>query len=133
MPSVKIDKSEQVSIRPGIHTATIEDAVVAVSNAGNEMLKLRVKVGTLFFNSWVVFTTKNSKNLEIFAVSIGKKVADRQVLTIEPEDCIGKIAKVELGEGNRINEKTNTPYLEIKSWLPPGGEPTDVTGDEIPF
>lgn len=133
MPSVKIEKSKHVSIRPGIHTATIEDATEAVSNAGNEMLRLRVKVGTLFFNSWVVFTTKNSDNLAEFAASIGKKVADYEILTIEPEDCIGKTAKVELGEGNRINEKTNTPYLEIKRWLPPGGEPTDVTGDEIPF
>lgn len=133
MPSVKIDKSEQVSVKAGIHMATIEDATEAVSNAGNEMLKLRVKVGTLFFNAWVVFTTKNSRNVAEFATSIGKKVVEGKTLTIETEDCIGKTATVELGEGERINDKTGKPYLEIKRWLPPGGEPTDVTGDEIPF
>lgn len=133
MPSVKIDKSEQVSIKPGVHQAVIEDATEAVSNAGNEMLKLRVKVGSLNFNSWVVFTTKNSRNVAEFATSIGKKVVEGKTLTIETEDCIGKTATVELGEGERINDKTGKPYLEIKRWLPPGSESTDVAGDEIPF
>ena len=122
MPSIKIDKSEQVSIKAGIHSAIIDDAAEAVSNAGNEMLKLKVKVGSLTFNSWVVFTTKNSRNVAEFATSIGKKVVEGKTLT-----------KVELGEGERINEKTGKPYLEIKRWLPPGTESTDVTGDEIPF
>jgi hypothetical protein len=133
MPSVKIDKSEQISIRPGIHTAVIEDATEAVSNAGNEMLKLRVKIGTLFFNSWVVFTVKNSRNVAEFATSIGKKVVEGKTLTIETEDCIGKTATVELGEGERINDKTGKPYLEIKRWLPPGTQATDLSPDEIPF
>ena len=133
MPSVKIKTSEHVSIRPGIHMGTIEDAVDAVSGAGNEMLKLRVKVGGLTFTTWVVFTTKNSRNVAEFATSIGKKVVEGKTLTIETEDCIGKTATVELGEGERINEKTGKPYLEIKRWLPPGTESTDVTGDEIPF
>lgn len=133
MPSVKIDKAEQVSVRPGVHVATIEDATEAVSNAGNEMLKLRVKVGTLFFNSWVVFTTKNSRNVAEFATSIGKKVVEGKTLTIETEDCIGKTATVELGEGERINEKTGKPYLEIKRWLPPGTQATDLSPEEIPF
>ena len=113
MPSVKIDKSEQVSIKPGVHTAIIDDATEAVSNAGNEMLKLRVKVGSLNFNSWVVFTTKNSRNVAEFATSIGKKVVEGKTLTIETED--GK------------------PYLEIKRWLPPGTDSTDLSPDEIPF
>ena len=133
MPSIKIDKSEQVSIKPGVHSAIIDDAAEAVSNAGNEMLKLKVKVGSLTFNSWVVFTTKNSRNVAEFATSIGKKVVEGKTLTIETEDCIGKTATVELGEGERINEKTGKPYLEIKRWLPPGSESTDTTGDEIPF
>jgi hypothetical protein len=133
MPSIKIDKSEQVSIKAGIHSAIIDDAAEAVSNAGNEMLKLKVKVGSLTFNSWVVFTTKNSRNVAEFATSIGKKVVEGKTLTIETEDCIGKTATVELGEGERINEKTGKPYLEIKRWLPPGSESTDTTGDEIPF
>lgn len=133
MPSIKIDKSEQISIKAGIHSAIIDDAAEAVSNAGNEMLKLKVKVGSLTFNSWVVFTTKNSRNVAEFATSIGKKVVEGKTLTIETEDCIGKTATVELGEGERINDKTGKPYLEIKKWLPPGSESTDVTGDEIPF
>ena len=133
MPSIKIDKSEQVSIKPGVHSAIIDDAAEAVSNAGNEMLKLKVKVGSLTFNSWVVFTTKNSRNVAEFATSIGKKVVEGKTLTIETEDCIGKTCKVELGEGERTNEKTGKPYLEIKRWLPPGTESTDTTGDEIPF
>jgi hypothetical protein len=132
MPSVKIDKSEQVSIKPGVHTAIIEDATEAVSNAGNEMLKLRVKVGSLFFNSWVVFTTKNSRNVAEFATAIGKKVVEGKTLVIETEDCVGKIAKVELGAGDRISEKTGKAYLEIKRWLPASAG-TDLESDEIPF
>ena len=133
MPSVKIKTSEHVSIRPGIHMGPIEDAVDAVSGAGNEMLKLRVKVGGLTFTTWVVFTTNNSKNLAEFAVAIGKKAVEDKVLTIEAEDCIGKSAMVKLGDSNKINPKTQEPFLEIKGWLPPVTESTDTTGDEIPF
>jgi hypothetical protein len=97
------------------------------------MLKLRVKVGSLNFNSWVVFTVKNSRNVAEFATSIGKKVVEGKTLTIETEDCIGKTATVELGEGERINDKTGKPYLEIKRWLPPGTQATDLSPDEIPF
>jgi hypothetical protein len=130
MPSVKIDKMEQISIKPGVHTAVIDEATEAVSNAGNEMIKLKVKVGSLSFNSWVVFTTKNSRNVAEFAIAIGKKVVEGKTLTIETEDCVGQTAVVELGEGERINDKTGKPYLEIKRWLPPGTEATD---DKIPF
>ena len=133
MPSIKIDKSEQVSIKAGIHSAIIDDAAEAVSNAGNEMLKLKVKVGSLTFNSWVVFTTKNSRNVAEFATSIGKKVVEGKTLTIETEDCIGKSAMVKLGDSNKINPKTQEPFLEIKGWLPLGSKSTDTTGDEIPF
>jgi len=133
MPSIKIDKTEQISIKPGIHTAVIDEATEAVSNAGNEMIKLKVKVGALSFNSWVVFTTKNSRNVAEFAIAIGKKVVEGKTLTIETEDCVGKTAVVELCEGDRINDKTGKPYLEIKRWLPPGTEAMKSSDDEIPF
>jgi len=133
MPSIKIDTTENTTIRPGVYTATIEDATEATSQAGNEMLKLKVKVSNLSFNSWVVFTPKNSRNVADFAISIGRKVVEGKTLTIETEDCIGKTALVELGEGDRINDKTGKPYLEIKRWLPPGAQSTAADGDEIPF
>ena len=132
MPSVKIERSEQQSITPGVHSAMIENAVEATSKAGNEMLKLEVKVGPLKFTSWVVFTSKNSNNVADFAIAIGKKVVDGKTLVIEVEDCIGKTAKVELAPGERINEKTGKPYLEIKRWLPSTTE-DDLSSDEIPF
>jgi hypothetical protein len=132
MPSIKIERSEQQSINAGIHSAVIENATEATSKAGNEMLKLEVKVGPLKFNSWVVFTTKNSANVADFAEAIGKKVVEGKTLVIETEDCIGKTAKVELGPGDRINEKTGKPYLEIKRWLPASAE-SDLSSDEIPF
>jgi len=132
MPSVKIELGEQKqAIEAGIHLATITDAVEAISKAGNDMLKLEVAVGPLKFNSWVVFTTKNSRNLAEFAEAIGKKVVDGKNLFIDVDDCIGKTAKVELGPGDKISEKTGKPFLEIKRWLPPTAE--DVSGDEIPF
>lgn len=132
MPSVKIERSEQQSINPGVHTAVIKDAIEATSKAGNEMLKLEVWVGPLKFNSWVVFTSKNSNNVADFAMAIGKKVVEGKTLVIEVEDCIGKTAKVELAPGERINEKTGKPYLEIKRWLTPtAGD--DLPDEEIPF
>ena len=98
------------------------------------MLQLEVKVGPLTFKSWVVFTAKNSRNVAEFATAIGKKVVEGKTLTIETDDCIGKIAKVELGEGDRINEKTGKGYLEIKRWLPmSAGAADDLASDEIPF
>lgn len=134
MPSLKIENTEQTqTIQPGIHLARIEDAVEAVSKAGNEMLQLEVKVGPLTFKSWVVFTSKNSRNVAEFATAIGKKVVEGKTLTIETEDCIGKIAKVELAEGDRINEKTGKGYLEIKRWLPLSAGADEEMGDEIPF
>lgn len=134
MPSLKIENTEQTqSIQPGIHLARIEDAVEAVSSAGNEMIKLRVKVGPLTFPAWVVFTAKNARNVADFGVAIGKKVVEGKTLTIETEDCLDKIAKVELGHGDRINEKTGKPYLEIKRWLPLSAGADDEMGDEIPF
>jgi hypothetical protein len=97
------------------------------------MLQLGVKVGPLTFKTWVVFTAKNSRNVADFAVAIGKKVVNGKTLVIETEDCVDKIAKVELGPGERINEKTGKPYLEIKRWLPPGTDSTDLSPDEMPF
>lgn len=132
MPSVKIELGKkQQAIEAGIHLAKITDAVEAISKAGNEMLKLEVAVGPLKFNSWVVFTTKNSDNLAEFAEAIGLKFADGKDLAIEIDDCVGKTARVELGPGNKISEKTGNAYLEIKRWLPL--DSTDVSGDEIPF
>lgn len=134
MPSLKIESTESTqTIAPGIHLARIEHAIDAVSKAGNEMLQLEVKVGPLTFKSWVVFTAKNSRNVAEFAIAIGKKVVEGKTLTIETEDCIGKTATVELGEGERINEKTGKPYLEIKRWLAPGTQEADLSPDEIPF
>lgn len=135
MPSLKIESTESTqNIGPGIHLARIEHAIDAVSKAGNEMLQLEVKVGPLTFKSWVVFTAKNSRNVSEFATAIGKKVVEGKTLTIETEDCIGKIAKVELGEGDRINEKTGKGYLEIKRWLPlSAGASDELASDEIPF
>jgi hypothetical protein len=135
MPSLKIESTEQTqNIGPGIHLARIDHAIDAVSKAGNEMLQLEVKVGPLTFRSWVVFTAKNSRNVAEFATAIGKKVVEGKTLTIETEDCIGKIAKVELAEGDRINEKTGKGYLEIKRWLPlSAGASDELASDEIPF
>ena len=132
MPSVKIELGEQKQgIEAGIHLAKITDAVEAISKAGNDMLKLEVAVGPLKFNSWVVFTTKNSRNLADFAEAIGLKVVDGKPLAIEIDDCVGKVAKVELAPGEKISEKTGKAYLEIKRWLPL--DSADVSGDEIPF
>ena len=135
MPSLKIESTEQTkNIGPGIHLARIEHAIDAVSKAGNEMLQLEVKVGPLTFKSWVVFIPSQLENLKQFAAAIGKKVVEGKMLTIETEDCIGKIAKVELAEGDRINEKTGKGYLEIKRWLPlSAGASADLASDEIPF
>lgn len=134
MPSLKIESTEFTqNITPGIHLARIEHAFEGISKAGNEMLQLEVKVGPLNFRSWVVFTAKNSRNVAEFAIAIGKKVVEGKTLTIETEDCIGKIAKVELTEGDRINEKTGKPYLEIKRWLPLSAGADEGIGDEIPF
>ena len=68
-----------------------------------------------------------------FATAIGKRVVEGKTLVIETEDCIGKIAKVELGPGDRISDKTGKPYLEIKRWLPPSVADDDLMPDEIPF
>lgn len=133
MPSIKIERIEQQSINAGVHSAVIENATEATSKAGNEMLKLEVKVGPLKFNSWVVFTTKNSANVADFAAAIGKQVVEGKTLVIETEDCIGKTAKVELAPGDRINERTGKPYLEIKRWLPLGTDNDDLMPDDIPF
>jgi hypothetical protein len=134
MPSLKIESTDQPSqIEAGIHLARIETAVDAVSKAGNEMLQLGVKVGPLTFKTWVVFTAKNSRNVAEFATAIGKKVVEGKTLVIETEDCVDKIAKVELGPGERINEKTGKPYLEIKRWLPLSAGADDLSPDEIPF
>jgi len=135
MPSLKIESTEQTqTIAPGIHLARIEHAIDAVSKAGNEMLQLEVKVGPLTFRSWIAFTAKNSDNVARFGTAIGKKVIEGKTLTIEPEDCIGKIAKVELVEGEKINPKTERGYLEIKNWLPlSAGASDDLASDEIPF
>ena len=134
MPSLKIESIDQPNqIEAGIHLARIETAVDAVSKAGNEMLQLEVKVGPLTFKSWVVFTAKNSRNVAEFAIAIGKRVVEGKTLVIETEDCIGKIAKVELGAGDRISEKTGKPYLEIKRWLPLSAGADDLSPDEIPF
>ena len=134
MPSLKIESTDQPNqIEAGIHLARIETAVEAVSKAGNEMLQLEVAVGPLKFRSWVVFTAKNSRNVAEFATAIGKRVVEGKTLVIETEDCIGRIAKVELGPGERINEKTGKPYLEIKRWMPPAAAQDDLESDEIPF
>jgi hypothetical protein len=134
MPSLKIESTDQPNqIEAGIHLARIEHAIDAVSKAGNEMLQLEVKVGPLTFKSWVVFTAKNSRNVAEFATAIGKKVVEGKTLVIETEDCIGKLAKVELGAGERISEKPGKAYLEIKRWLPLSAGADDLSPDEIPF
>ena len=135
MPSLKIESTEQTqNIGPGIHLARIEHAIDAVSKAGNEMLQLDVKVGPLTFKSWVVFIPSQLENLKQFAVAIGKKVVEGKTLTIEADECVDKLAKVELGHGNRINEKTGKGYLEIKRWLPlSAGASDDLAPDVIPF
>jgi len=135
MPSLKIESTESTqTIAPGIHLAHIEHAIDAVSKAGNEMLQLEVKVGPLTFKSWVVFTEKNQNNVKQFGDAIGKQPSQNGTLTIEPSDCIGKIAKVKLVEGDKINPNTNRGYLEIKNWLPlSAGASDDLAPDEIPF
>jgi hypothetical protein len=134
MPSLKIESTDQpAQIEAGIHLARIEHAIEAVSKAGNEMLQLEVTVGPLKFRSWVVFTAKNSRNVAEFATAIGKRVVEGKTLVIETEDCIGRIAKVELGPGERINDKTGKPYLEIKRWFSPAAAQDDLESDEIPF
>jgi hypothetical protein len=134
MPSLKIESTDQPDrIEAGIHIAKIETAVEAVSKAGNEMLQLGVKVGPLTFKTWVVFTSKNSDNVARFGRAIGKNVVEGKTLVIETEDCIGRTAKVELAPGDRINDKTGKPYLEIKRWLPLGAGNDDLMPDEIPF
>ncbi|CAB4134564.1 hypothetical protein UFOVP781_26 [uncultured Caudovirales phage] len=135
MPSLKIESTESTqNIGPGIHLARIEHAIDAVSKANNEMLQLEVKVGPLTFRTWVAFTAKNSRNVAEFAVAIGKRVIEGKTLVIEPEDCINKIAKVELVESAKINPNTNKGYLEIKRWLPmSAGASDDLASDEIPF
>ena len=133
MPSLKIETTDQpAQIEAGIHLARIETAIEAVSKAGNEMLQLEVKVGPLTFRSWVVFTAKNSDNVARFGRAIGKKVVEGKTLVIETEDCVGKMARVELGLGERINDKTGKPYLEIKRWLQLAAN-ADLEADEIPF
>ena len=98
------------------------------------MIKLKVKVASLTFSAWVVFTAKNARNVADFGVAIGKKVVEGKTLTIEADECVDKLAKVELGHGDRINEKTGKPYLEIKRWLPmSAGASDDLAPDVIPF
>ena len=135
MPSLKIESTESTqNIGPGIHLARIEHAIDAVSKNNNEMLQLEVRVGPLLLKSWVVFTEKNQDNVKQFGNAIGKKPSQNGTLTIEPSDCIGKIAKVKLVEGDKINPNTNRGYLEIKNWLPLGaGASDDLASDEIPF
>lgn len=133
MPSVKIDTSESSALTPGIHLARIEHAVDAVSKAGNEMLKVEVKIKTVTLNAYVVFTTKNSVNVADFGRALGKQVAEGRTLTIEADDCIGKVVKVELGDSDRISDKTGKPYLEIKRWHPANHGADELESDEIPF
>ena len=135
MPSLKIESTEQTqNIGPGIHLARIEHAIDAVSKNNNEMLQLEVRVGPLLLKSWVVFTEKNQDNVKQFGNAIGKQPSQNGTLTIEPSDCIGKIAKVKLVEGDKINPNTNKGYLEIKNWLPlSAGASDDLASDEIPF
>lgn len=134
MPSLKIEPNQQqTSIEAGVHLAKIEHAIEAVSKAGNEMLQLECKVGPLTFRAYIVFTTKNIRNVAEFAIAIGKKVVEGNTLVIETDDCIGRVVKVELGPGDRISDKTGKPYLEIKRWLPPSVADDDLMPDEIPF
>lgn len=133
MPSLTIDTSGSAVLTAGIHLARIEHAVDAVSKAGNEMLKVEVKVKTSTINAYVVFTTKNSANVADFGRALGKQVIEGKTLTIEVADCIGKIVKVELGDSDRINNNTGKPYLEIKRWYPASHGSADVESDEIPF
>jgi len=134
MAKLKIEEnteSEFVEIKPGIHQCVIVDAVDAVSSKGNDMLTITVKVGQMPIKTWVVFTAKNSRNVAAFAEAMGIKAAVGTTVNIEAETLIGRRATVELGEGDRISDKTGKPYLEIKRWLPAQSE--SLLSDEIPF
>jgi len=123
--------SDFVEIKPGIHGCVIADAEDRVSQAGNEMLTITVKVGQMPIKTWVVFTAKNSRNVAAFAEAMGIKAAVGTTVNIEAETLIGRRATVELGEGDRISDKTGKPYLEIKRWLPASSD--SLLGDKIPF
>jgi hypothetical protein len=134
MAKLKIEEnteSEFVEIKPGIHQCVITDAVDAVSSKGNDMLTITTKVGQMPIKTWVVFTAKNSRNVVAFAEAMGIKAGVGSTVNIEAETLIGRRATVELGEGDRISDKTGKPYLEIKRWLPASSD--SLLGDEIPF
>jgi len=123
--------SDFVEIKPGIHQCVIADAEDGVSQAGNEMLKITAKIGQMPIKTWVVFTAKNSRNVVAFAGAMGIRAKVGDTVNIEAEALIGRRATVELGEGDRISDKTGKPYLEIKRWLPAQSE--SLISDEIPF
>jgi hypothetical protein len=108
-----------------VYPAKIIKAEAGISKSGgNPMLTLTVKVGnpdnTLEIRDYLAFTQNNTGNLIQFAGVIGHPTPQNEGerLSIEPDDCIGKRALVELGNSERVSDKTGKPYLEIKAWLP---------------
>jgi hypothetical protein len=127
MPSVTIQKP---LLAGNVYTAKIIQAAEKTSKrSGNPMLELTVKVGepgnTVEIRDYLVFTPNMMGNLTRFAEAIGLPVPQNEgeTLSIEEKDCLGKRARVELGDSERENPKTGKPYLEITAWLPlPAGD-----------
>lgn len=125
-------------LEPGFHPIIITDASEAMSQNGNEMIKLTCQpiIDGLPDNpkmfEHLVFTPKASWKIDQVRAAIGDEVIENEEVELLPRDFVGREAIAEI---HNIEREKGT-FAEIKRWLLPN-EAKNVTpksdNSHVPF
>lgn len=118
-------------VPPGDYAVTIVEATETVSQAGSEMIKLRLEVeghGTHLFD-YLVATESSFWKIDTFRRSIGEKVIEGEEVELCAEKLEGRQGYARLRVEDYQNKKNN----KVELWLTrPGGEEPQASVEPSP-
>jgi hypothetical protein len=118
-------------VPPGIYDVLIKGAKEKISNGGNDMIELSVRIlpDGPDVRDFLVFTQKAFWKIDQVRAAIGDAVIPGEKVLITAERFIGKQAKCNIGE-EPGSKNPDVKFNNIESWiLPAAGD----SQEEIPF
>ena len=133
MPSYKASEpnSRPDYVEPGEYTIEIINAEESISKKGNPMIELKLRIqpgGTICFDN-LVFAETAFWKIDTFRLATGEVITPDEEVDIEPDDLIGRTARVRL----LVDEYNGRKRNKVAAWLPPTTDQKGGKSDGNPF
>ncbi len=132
MPSITVTKSEDLgpieNLKPGRYAFEVIESSETMSQAGNEMIKLNLKIGGKPNRVWdnLVFTEKAFWKVTQFLEAIGENLEDGDDVEVTADGVLGRVGIVDLtiepGTGAASDREFNRAgrYIAPSQWAAAG-------------